>query len=273
MSAENLEGAANAVTATVNTNDNSSSDNIQALSNNANQSDYIQENNNNPDSNSNDVDSGANTIQEDHPEWFMKDKFKSHDEQAKAYHELQKKMGKFWGAPKDNYTIEGIEGIAENDQLLANLMPAIKELGLSQDGFESLVKNYQQANINMMQKYAEDLKKELTENDVHTYKECNKWMQDNLTPEEIEMVQNNWLMTPEDFKLFNILRLKAAPSSNVPSSSADNTVKFETSKEVTNEKIKYKSEIREGKRVKDPNYENELAARFRDARSRELRNN
>lgn len=246
-------------------------DNDNSLPDNEGQTDSDAPNDNDSNSDNDNVDDGVSDNEPEHPDWFMKDKFKNTEEQAKAYGELQKKMGKFWGAPKDNYSIENIEGVSPDDPLVQNLVPALKELGLSQEGFSTLVKQYQEANVTMMKKYAEDLKKELTENDVHTYKECDKWMRENLSDEEMKLVQNNWLMTADDFKLFNILRLKAAPSSNVPTTHGDNAPKYESSKQVTDEKIKYKNEIREKIRVPDKNYENELASRFRDARSREMR--
>lgn len=205
------------------------------------------------------------------PDWFMKDKYKSIEDQAKAAFELQKKMGKFWGKPQDSYELDGIEGVSKDDPLMQNIIPAIQELGLSQDGFKHLVKEYQNANIKMMQKFEADLKEELTVKDAATYQACDKWMNERLTPEEKAQVQNNWLMTPADFKLFNQMRLMAAPSTNVPSSTTGEGVRFESSKEVENDKVKYRREVNSGLRVPDKNYENELAQRFRDSRARELR--
>lgn len=209
--------------------------------------------------------------QEQSPEWFMKDKYSSIEEQARSAFELQKKMGKYWGTPKDNYTLDGIEGVDKNDPLVEHLVPALKDLGLSQEGFSHLVKQYQDATINMAKKFEAELKKELTTNDAQTYQAIEKWMGENLTPEEKTLVQNNWLMTPADFKLFNSLRLMAAPRTNVPSSNQPDTVRFESSRAVENDKIKYRKEVNQKLRVPDKNYENELAQRYKDARSRELR--
>ena len=205
------------------------------------------------------------------PEWFMKDKYKSVEEQAKSAFELQKKMGKYWGSPQENYSVEGLQGIDISDPLVAGLTPALKEMGISQDGFNHLVSKYMDANREMMAEMESSLKKTLTETDAHTYNSIDKWMNDNLTAEESAMVKNNWLMSAADFKLFNQLRLMAAPSTNVPSNNV-NPVKFESSNEVTNDKIKYKKEVKSGARVQDKNYEDTLAARFRDAAARELRN-
>lgn len=211
------------------------------------------------------------TKEPESPDWFMKDKFKTVDEQAKSYKELSTKMGKYWGSPQENYSVVGMEGIEENDPLIAGLTPALKEMGISQDGFQHLVGQYFEANKAMMAEMESSLRKTLTETDAHTYHAIDKWMTDNLSAEEAVMVKNNWLMTPEDFKLFNNLRLMAAPSTNVPSSGS-NPVKYESSNEVTNEKIKYKKELKAGTRVQDKNHEDALAARFRDAAARELRN-
>ena len=201
------------------------------------------------------------------PEWFMKDKYKSIEDQAKSAFELQKKMGKYWGSPQEGYKVDGVNGIEENDPLIAGLTPALKEMGLSQDGFNHLVSQYMEANKQMMKVLEDDLKQTLTTTDAHTYQAITKWMDDSLTSEESAQIKNNWLMTAEDFKLFNNLRLMLAPSTNVPSGNT-NSVKYESSNEVTNEKIKYKKELKSGSRVQDKNYEDELAGRFRDAAAR-----
>lgn len=213
----------------------------------------------------------AAPVEEETPEWFMKDKFKSVEDQAKSYSELQKKMGKYWGSPDDKYSTEGLENVETNDPLIESLMPALKDIGLSQEGFKHLAEGYKEANMQMVQKLEAELKKELTVNDAHTYQAVNKWMGDNLTPEEVSTVQNNWLLTPADFKLFNQMRLMAAPSTSVPSSSSGDAIKFESSTAVENDKIKYRKEVKQNIRASDKNYENELAARFRDARTREAR--
>jgi len=205
------------------------------------------------------------------PEWFMKDKFKTIDDQAKSYSDLLTKMGKFWGTPKEGYKVEGVEGLEANDPLIKGLTPALQEMGISQDGFQHLVGKYLEANKAMMGEMEADLKKTLTETDAHTYNAIDKWMSESLSPEEATQIKNNWLMTAQDFKMFNTLRLMLAPSTNTPSSQTT-PVKYESSNEVTNEKIKYKKEVKAGSRVQDKNFENDLAARFRDAAAREQRN-
>lgn len=208
--------------------------------------------------------------QAESPEWFMKDKYKSIDEQAKSAFELQKKMGKYWGSPQDAYTMSETSGFDSSDPLIAALTPALKEMGISQEGFNHLASQYLEANKTMMKSMEDNLRKTLTENDAHTYHSIDKWMNDNLTKEESTLIKNNWLMSPEDFKLFNQLRLMAAPSTNVPSNNS-HPVKFESSQEVENDKIKYRKEVKAGIRVEDKNYLDELGTRYRDAVAREIR--
>lgn len=224
----------------------------------------------NSDTNSTDKTDTSETKEPETPDWFMKDKFKSVEDQAKSYKDLVGKMGKYWGSPEDNYKPDGIEGLEENDPLVAALTPALKELGISQEGFAHLVNGYMAANKEMLKGFEENLRQTLTTTDAHTYQAVDKWMNDNLSKEEAMQVKNNWLMTPEDFKLFNQLRLMAAPSTNVPNQ-GNAGVTFESSEAVTNEKVKYKQEVKQGIRVKDKNFENELSARHRDAVAREIR--
>lgn len=205
------------------------------------------------------------------PDWFMKDKFKSIEDQARSYKDLVGKMGKFWGSPEGEYMPDGIDGLEAGDPLVTALTPALKELGVSQDGFAHLVNAYMAGNKEMLKGFEDHLRQTLTTTDAHTFQAVDKWMNENMTKEEAMQIKNNWLMTPEDFKLFNNLRLMAAPSTNVPNSGQAGAT-FESTDAVTNEKIKYKKEVKEGIRVKDKNFENELSGRLRDAAARELRN-
>jgi len=79
------------------------------------------------------------------PEWFRKDKYKTVEDQAKAYVELEKKLGSFIGAPED-YELSLPEGVADLstddlgfDDRLSAVRDVAKELNMSQDGFTKLV--------------------------------------------------------------------------------------------------------------------------------------
>lgn len=205
------------------------------------------------------------------PDWFMKDKYKTIEDQAKARFDLEKLMGKNWGAPKDDYVVEGIEGITANDPLLEHLKPHLKELGLSQNGFASLVKSYQDANIAMAKKIEAEVAETLTKTEAMTVQAVDKWLQNSFSDADRKTIQS-WIMSVDDFKILNSVRLMMPGNSSVPSSTGNNAVKFESTAEVTNEKTKYRTEVSQGLRVADKNHENQLQQRWRDAYQREDRN-
>ena len=204
------------------------------------------------------------------PEWFMKDKYKTVDDQAKAHYDLQKLMGKNWGAPKDDYSIEGIEGISKDDPLLSHLKPALKELGLSQDGFATLLKGYQDANIKMAEAMEKQVAETLLKNDAMTVQAVDKWLHESFDEATRKTIQG-WIVGVDDFKVLNALRTMLPASTNVPSSTG-NAAHFESMQEVENEKVKYRKEVAEGLRVKDTNFENQLQQRWKDAYTRESMN-
>ena len=69
----------------------------------------------------------------DKPEWYQSDHFKSVDEQAKSYGELQKKFGSFVGSPKDGYELP--EGFSKEDALAQEVIIFGEETNLSKEGF------------------------------------------------------------------------------------------------------------------------------------------
>ncbi len=68
------------------------------------------------------------------PEWFDSNRFKSVDQQAKSYLELEKKFGGFTGSPKDGYKLP--EGVDSEDALASEFINLAKELNMSQSGFD-----------------------------------------------------------------------------------------------------------------------------------------
>ena len=92
----------------------------------------------------------------DIPEWFQADKYKTVEEQAKAYPEAQKlvgRLGKFVGAPEgdeglsgyatENFIPEGVEVELDlENPLLKEMAPLFKEMGLSQEGMDQVAQRY-----------------------------------------------------------------------------------------------------------------------------------
>jgi hypothetical protein len=75
----------------------------------------------------------------DAPEWFQKDKYKTVEEQAKAYTEAVKKLGAFTGPPKDGkYEFKSATGkpqLDEKHELTQRLNEWAVKRGLNQEGY------------------------------------------------------------------------------------------------------------------------------------------
>jgi len=78
----------------------------------------------------------------DKPDWLNNAKYKSVEDQAKAYPELASKFGGFTGAP-DDYEMsmpDGIDGeIATDDPLVGEFQQWAKDNNLNQDGFTNIL--------------------------------------------------------------------------------------------------------------------------------------
>lgn len=130
------------------------------------------------------------------PDWFKADKYSSVAEQAKAYGALESKLGAFTGAPetyevpaaehfaKDIDLPEGIElDLDPNDPLLQAFMPAAKEMGINQEGFNRLVGLYvkqQAADYAATMQTADNEKKLLGENADARLQNVARWGKANL---------------------------------------------------------------------------------------------
>lgn len=74
------------------------------------------------------------------PEWLKVDKYKSVEDQAKAYSELEKKFGGFIGSPKDDYSIpEELAEASLDDGMVGILKEIGKENQMSQKMFNDLL--------------------------------------------------------------------------------------------------------------------------------------
>ncbi len=84
------------------------------------------------------------------PEWFKSSKYKTVADQAKAYVELEKKLGGFVGAP-ENYEINSELGISSDDPVLGAILPVLKQSGASNEFVQGLIGTFVEA----QQSYAE----------------------------------------------------------------------------------------------------------------------
>jgi hypothetical protein len=79
------------------------------------------------------------------PDWYKGDKYKSVEEQAKAYGELEKRFGAFTGAPKEAYAINVPAPLKDavqfdtTDPLFVKLGEFARSNNMSQKGFDGVI--------------------------------------------------------------------------------------------------------------------------------------
>lgn len=193
------------------------------------------------------------------PEWFKSEKYKTVAEQAKAYKELEGKLGAFTGAPEAYEPVDlkselkeiGIE-IDPEDPVLSKAMDYAKELNMSQEGYSKLVNLYGETmaaeQVALEQIRADELKA-LGHNADDRLKNLSAWASTNLDPELYASFQElavsaNAVKTLE--RLVSMTR-------NAPISPTNATPKPGVSREEMNELMFAKDE-HGNRKMRDPEY-------------------
>lgn len=197
------------------------------------------------------------------PEWlqakFGDDIEKAVTEQAKAYDHLQKKMGEFWGAPKDGYTVPEDANVSASDPLLKHIQPALKDLGLSDKGFAKLLDGYKEATVKMAEEMQKEVQALIKKEEAANIKAVDSWIGQTFDKQDQDTIRN-WIQSVDDFRLLNQLRVRMPSSTNVPNTSENQQVSFETRAEIESEMLENKA-----KYDKDAGYRNQVKQRLRDA--------
>lgn len=80
----------------------------------------------------------------DKPEWFKDSKYKSVSEQAKAYSELEKRLGGFIGAPKEGYQLSEELGVSADDPSIQAVLEVFGKNNASNEFANELIAIYTQ---------------------------------------------------------------------------------------------------------------------------------
>lgn len=160
-------------------------------------------------------------VESEHPEWFKADKYKTIDDQAKAYGELEKRFGSFTGAPETyeaNLSDELIEAGVElypDDPLMEKAMEFAKTSNMSQEGFNNMVQLYAESvlaeHIALEEHKGKQLES-LGSNAAQRVEGINKWVDANLDAESAEGLRGV-ITTAEGVKAIEqlIAKTKNAP--------------------------------------------------------------
>lgn len=140
------------------------------------------------------------------PDW-MKDKYKNVTDQAKAYNEIEKKLGAFKGAPEEyDLTIASHPDLkfSAEDPLLKDFIDSAKKNGLSQEYMSELLGVYAHAlTYNMPDSDAE--MKKIGVNAQQDLQILGQWAGDILSPEEFNVFKS-MITTSDAYSVFNKLR-------------------------------------------------------------------
>lgn len=150
------------------------------------------------------------------PDW-LKTKYKSATEQAKAYNEIEKKLGAFKGAPEEyDLNIADMPDVKfqKEDPVLSDFLADAKKNNVSQEYVTHLLKTY----VNMQAMNMPDPAKEMEKlgvNGAHDIQILAQWGQNNLSSDEFVLFKN-MMTTAASVRLFEKLRALSSQPSTQP---------------------------------------------------------
>jgi len=126
----------------------------------------------------------------DAPEWFKADKYKTMEDQAKAYTELESRFGAFTGAPEDGvYKINMPEGIAMEFQTDHSLFQELNQWAvksqLSQKAYDDVIGMFARYEASV-QPDLNEIKGQLGDSADARISSLNQWAKSNLSEAEYE---------------------------------------------------------------------------------------
>ena len=167
------------------------------------------------------------------PDW-LPTKYKKASDVAKAYSELEKRLGAFTGAP-DNYDLSSLE-LDQEQFVVKELTRVGKELNMSQDGLQKILGTLASAYETESEMHLTEQVKKLGQDGERRLTAFKNWTNDYLKPEEREIV-SEWVKTAEDLQ--TIERIMAHTTmTDVPTTQSMNMANnFETVSELKAEMV------------------------------------
>lgn len=174
----------------------------------------------------------------DAPEWFMKDKYKSVAEQAKAAHSLRQKLGSRAEDAPESYDLDYEKlGIDKEDVILNEFNPFFKELNLPQKDYEKIVQKFvdiQSRNHELMEKQRAEAFNAFGPETQETVNRLNTWANNNFSESERETLKG-FMGSAEEIQLLEKMRSGAPKSAPPTVHQAENVTNAETLQSINNE--------------------------------------
>ena len=195
------------------------------------------------------------------PEWLA-EKFKTVEDQAKAYKELESKFGGFTGAPADDYELtlpEGTTGAYDlEDPRMKWFQAAARDSGMSQDTFTQMLHGYVQAELSQRPDPAAEIQA-MGPDAQSRLKNLADWGKSHLTPDEFQGYQGLITTAAQADALEKVL----AHTREVRMSRGEETKPVETTTDDLRAMRHAKDEFGNPK-MNDPTYRKKVDQAYRD---------
>ena len=141
------------------------------------------------------------------PEWFKGDKYKTITDQAKAYSEVEKKLGAFKGAP-EKYDLSLADypelKFQDDDPMLVEFLESAKQKGVSQEYVTEILGTYAKA-LTLHIPDADAEMKKIGPNAVQDLQILANWAGQYLSKDEFQVFERT-ITTADAFRMFDKLR-------------------------------------------------------------------
>ncbi len=158
------------------------------------------------------------------PDW-LPPKYKSASDVARAYENLEKKLGAFTGAP-ERYDLSALE-IDEDQHIVKEMQAVARELNMSQEGLQKFLGRFASAAEAEASTHLEEQVKKLGPDGQRQLTQFKNIMNDRFKPEEQEVVAE-WVRTAEDLQMFNRI-MSSTTMSAVPTQHTMSNANFHES--------------------------------------------
>ncbi len=149
----------------------------------------------------------------DKPDYLL-DKFKGNmSEQAKAYVELQKKLGSQVKAP-DEYKFEEGLSLDTADPNVVEFLSISKEANISQDTMNKIMQVYGKHLQNLGPKSAEQVMSTFNDQDKQDFQKVSNWARSNLNADEVSVL-GSMVTSADQLRVLN--KIRQFTNNNFPS--------------------------------------------------------
>lgn len=153
------------------------------------------------------------------PEWLKDTKYKTVAEQAKAYTELEKRLGGFVGAPKEGYQLSEELGIDSEDPSIKAVLDVLGKSNASNEMANELLSTYIQASQEQAQAQITKEMELLGSNADYRINAIKEFAQSSV-PQDLQDTFSSMVTTAKGVEVIEALMKKAQGSAVAPEKSS-----------------------------------------------------